>query len=221
MSEVDARPPGPPAPLPRRSRAAAGVLKRLFDVIVAGSALLLLSPVLALLAWQVRRKLGAPVLFRQLRPGLEGRPFRMVKFRTMRDAVDAHGLPLADAERLTPFGRRLRSTSLDELPELWNVLKGEMSLVGPRPLMMEYLPLYSKEQARRHEVRPGITGWSQVNGRNALAWPEKFRLDVWYVDNWSLWLDLRILLLTLKKVWARDGISAAGEATMAKFTGKE
>lgn len=171
-------------------------------------------------AWRVSQQMGSPVLFRQCRPGRFGRPFYMIKFRTMRDATDAAGRPLPDGERLTAFGRFLRSSSLDELPELWNVLKGDMSLVGPRPLLMEYLPLYSAEQARRHEVRPGVTGWAQVNGRNALTWEEKFRLDVWYVDNRSLWLDLRIIAMTVKKVIRRDGISAAGEATMPKFTGK-
>lgn len=195
--------------------------KRLTDIAVSAAALVLLSPLLLLLAWQIRRRLGAPVLFRQIRPGRNGRPFAMYKFRSMRDAFDEHGRPLPDAERLTPFGRRLRSSSLDELPELWNVLKGDMSLVGPRPLLTEYLPLYSPEQARRHLMRPGITGWAQVNGRNALSWPQKFRLDVWYIDHFSYWLDLKILLLTVKKVWQRDGISAEGNATMPPFTGKE
>lgn len=194
-------------------------MKRIFDLVLAVSALLLLSPILLVLAWQIRRKLGSPVIFRQTRPGLRGQPFVMVKFRTMSDAQGVDGKLLADAERLTPVGNFLRSTSLDELPELWNVLKGEMSLVGPRPLLMEYLPLYSTEQYRRHDVRPGITGWAQVNGRNALSWEEKFKLDVWYVDNQSFWLDLKILLLTVKKVFVREGISAAGEATMPKFTG--
>ena len=197
----------------------AGLIKRVFDITAALVALLLLASLLALVAWQIRRKLGSPVLFRQIRPGLHGRPFEMVKFRTMRDVVDANGQPLPDDQRLTPFGSWLRSTSLDELPELWNVLKGEMSLVGPRPLLMEYLPLYTPEQARRHEVRPGVTGWAQINGRNALSWDEKFRLDVWYVDHQSLWLDLKILMLTVRKVFVREGISAAGEATMPKFTG--
>jgi lipopolysaccharide/colanic/teichoic acid biosynthesis glycosyltransferase len=195
-------------------------LKRLLDILGSGLGLLILSPVILILAWMIRRRLGSPVLFHQVRPGLQGRPFRMIKFRTMRDAVGADGQPLPDAERMTPFGRLLRSTSLDELPELWNVLKGDMSLVGPRPLLMEYLPLYSPEQARRHEVRPGVTGWAQINGRNALSWEDKFRLDVWYVDHQSLWLDLKILYLTVKKVLVRDGISAAGEATMSKFTGR-
>jgi lipopolysaccharide/colanic/teichoic acid biosynthesis glycosyltransferase len=171
------------------------------------------------LALVVHRKLGGPVLFRQVRPGLGGKPFEMVKFRTMTDARAADGSLLPDSERLPSFGQFLRSTSLDELPELWNVLKGEMSLVGPRPLLMEYLPLYSPHQARRHEVRPGITGWAQVNGRNALGWRDKFNLDVWYVDNCSLMLDIRILWLTVKKVLVRDGISATGEVTMTKFTG--
>lgn len=170
-------------------------------------------------AWQISRKMGSPVLFRQVRPGLGGKPFEMVKFRTMKDAVDAAGNPLPDSERLTPFGQFLRSSSLDELPELWNVLKGDMSLVGPRPLLMEYLPLYSPEQYRRHEVRPGVTGWAQINGRNSLSWDEKFKLDVWYVDNRSLWLDIKILFLTVKKVLIRDGISAEGEATMTRFEG--
>ena len=195
------------------------MIKRVFDITAALVALLLLASLLALVAWQIRRKLGSPVLFRQIRPGLRGRPFEMVKFRTMRDVVDANGQPLPDDQRLTPFGSWLRSTSLDELPELWNVLKGEMSLVGPRPLLMEYLPLYTPEQARRHEVRPGVTGWAQINGRNALSWDEKFRLDVWYVDHQSLWLDLKILMLTVRKVFVREGISAAGEATMPRFTG--
>lgn len=195
------------------------MLKRLLDVLGASLGLLILSPLFFFLAWMVRRHLGSPVLFRQVRPGRHGLPFCMVKFRTMRDAVDFDGQPLSDAERMTPFGQFLRSTSLDELPELWNVLKGDMSLVGPRPLLMEYLPLYTPEQARRHEVRPGITGWAQVNGRNAISWEKKFELDVWYVEHRSLLLDLKILYLTVKKVLVRDGISAEGEATMSKFTG--
>lgn len=197
------------------------MLKRAFDIVCSALALLLLWPVLLILYVLVRVKLGSPALFRQQRPGLHGRPFMMVKFRTMLDALDADGNPLPDDVRLTRFGRLLRATSLDELPELWNVLKGEMSLVGPRPLLMEYLPLYSAEQARRHEVRPGITGWAQVNGRNALSWPQKFALDVWYVDNRSFLLDIRILLLTVKKVFVREGISAEGQATTSRFTGKE
>lgn len=195
--------------------------KRILDFLVAALALWLFLPVLAVVAWEIRRKLGSPVLFRQVRPGLDGKPFEMIKFRTMRDAVDAQGNSLPDSERMTPFGSFLRASSLDELPELWSVLKGDMSLVGPRPLLMEYLPLYSPEQYRRHEVRPGVTGWAQINGRNALSWEEKFKLDVWYVDNRSLWLDLRIIFLTVKKVVVRDGISAEGEATMPKFTGRK
>ena len=197
------------------------MIKRLFDIVASLLGLLLLSPVILFVAWQIRRKLGKPVLFRQVRPGVGGHPFEMIKFRTMRDAVDANGNALPDVERMTPFGNFLRSTSLDELPELWNVLKGDMSLVGPRPLLMEYLPLYSVEQYRRHELRPGVTGWAQVNGRNALSWEEKFELDVWYVDNRSFWLDLKIILMTLKKVFVREGISADGEATMSKFPGCE
>jgi len=193
--------------------------KRLFDLFASTLGLLLFAPVIAFLAWQIRRKLGSPVFFRQTRPGLHGKSFQMVKFRTMRDAIGLDGTPLPDAERMTPFGSFLRSASLDELPELWNVLKGDMSLVGPRPLLMEYLPLYSAEQARRHEVRPGVTGWAQINGRNALSWEEKFGLDVWYVDNQSFWLDLKILALTVKKVFVREGISATGEVTMPRFTG--
>lgn len=194
-------------------------MKRIFDLLMAVMALLALALPLLVLAELIRRKLGSPVLFRQIRPGLNGQPFEMVKFRTMTSERGPDGQLLPDAERLTPFGRWLRATSLDELPELWNVLKGDMSLVGPRPLLMEYLPLYSPEQALRHEVRPGITGWAQVNGRNAICWEDKFALDVWYVNNRSLSLDMRILLLTVRKVLVRDGISAAGEATMPKFTG--
>ncbi len=196
-------------------------MKRAFDFIAALMALLLLCLPLAVLTLLVRRKLGHPAFFRQVRPGLHGQPFEMVKFRSMTDARGPDGALLPDAERLTPFGRFLRASSLDELPGLWNVLKGDMSLVGPRPLLMEYLPLYSPEQARRHAVRPGITGWAQVNGRNALGWDDKFKLDVWYVDHRSLWLDIKILWLTVKKVLVRDGISAAGEATMPRFTGSK
>ncbi|MBW6391919.1 sugar transferase [Billgrantia antri] len=194
-------------------------MKRLFDIVVSLVALLLLAPLLLTLALLVRLRLGSPVLFRQTRPGLHGQAFEMIKFRTMRDAVDRDGKPLPDAERLTPLGQRLRASSLDELPELWNVLKGDMSLVGPRPLLMEYLPLYTTRQARRHEVRPGVTGWAQVNGRNALSWEQKFELDVWYVDHRSLWLDLRILLLTVKKVLVRDGIAHDGDVAMPRFRG--
>ena len=195
--------------------------KRLFDFFASFFGLLLLSPVFLVLAWAIRRKLGSPVFFRQVRPGKDGKPFKMIQFRTMRDAVDASGQPLPDSERMTPFGSFLRSTSLDELPELWNVLKGDMSLVGPRPLLMEYLPLYSQTQYRRHEVRPGISGWAQVNGRNALSWDDKFKLDVWYVDNHTFGLDLKVLFLTVKKVVSRDGIAAADEVTMSKFTGSK
>ncbi|MDO9620291.1 MAG: sugar transferase [Moraxellaceae bacterium] len=194
-------------------------MKRLFDILLVLLSLPILLPLLILVAILIRFKLGSPVLFTQTRPGLHGKPFRMFKFRSMTSACDTSGNLLPDDQRLTPFGQRLRSTSLDELPGLWAVFKGDMSLVGPRPLLMEYLPLYTPEQARRHEVRPGITGWAQVNGRNAISWEEKFALDVWYVDNQSLWLNIKILFLTVKKVLVRDGISAAGEATMSKFTG--
>lgn len=196
-------------------------MKRLFDMVASFCALLLFSPIIALVAWKIRKNLGSPVVFRQTRPGLNGRPFDMVKFRTMRDATDVQGNILPDAERMTPFGNKLRSSSLDELPELWNVLKGDMSLVGPRPLLMQYLPLYSKEQARRHEVRPGVTGWAQINGRNAISWEDKFKLDVWYVDNRSFWLDFKILLLTVRKVLIKEGISAKGEVTMPSFKGSK
>ena len=195
------------------------MLKRLLDIIAASIALILLSPIIIVVAILVNKKLGSPIFFQQVRPGLGGKPFKMVKFRTMLDAVDSQGNPLPDEVRLTDFGKFLRSTSLDELPELWNVLKGDMSLVGPRPLLMEYLPLYSADQARRHEVRPGVTGWAQINGRNAISWEQKFELDTWYVDNQSLWLDIKILFLTVWKVVHRDGISAAGEATMSRFMG--
>ena len=194
-------------------------MKRLFDLVSSAIGLLILAVPLAVLAWLIRRKLGSPVLFCQVRPGLQGRLFTMVKFRTMTDERGPDGALLPDAQRLTAFGRFLRASSLDELPELWNVLKGDMSLVGPRPLLMEYLPLYTPEQARRHEVRPGITGWAQVNGRNAISWADKFALDVWYVDHRSLWLDVQILWRTVRKVLVRDGISAAGEATVSNFKG--
>jgi lipopolysaccharide/colanic/teichoic acid biosynthesis glycosyltransferase len=191
----------------------------MFDVLLSMVVLIVLLPAIAVVALLIYRKLGSPVLFRQTRPGFHGKPFKMIKFRTMLDAVDAQGNPLPDSERMAPFGQFLRASSLDELPGLWNVFKGDMSLAGPRPLLMEYLPLYSKEQSRRHDVRPGVTGWAQVNGRNAISWEEKFKLDVWYVDNRSFWLDLKILLLTVKKVLVRDGISGEGEVTMSKFTG--
>jgi lipopolysaccharide/colanic/teichoic acid biosynthesis glycosyltransferase len=196
-------------------------MKRLFDFLASLVALFLLSPIIALVAWKIRKNLGSPVLFRQTRPGLNGKPFEMVKFRTMKDAVDQQGNPLPDSERMTPFGDKLRNSSLDELPELWNVLKGEMSLVGPRPLLMQYLPLYSKEQSRRHDVRPGVTGWAQINGRNAISWEEKFALDVWYVDNKTLWLDIKILFMTVKKVFVKEGISADGHVTIEPFMGSE
>ncbi|MEG7534556.1 sugar transferase [Vibrio cholerae] len=196
-------------------------MKRIFDFLLAAIFLLLFSPIILFIAWKIRKNLGSPVLFRQTRPGLNGKPFEMIKFRTMKDAVDSNGNPLPDSERMTPFGDKLRNSSLDELPELWNVLKGDMSLVGPRPLLMQYLPLYSREQARRHEVRPGITGWAQINGRNAISWEEKFKLDVWYVDNWSFGLDLRVLLLTVKKVIFKEDISAEGEVTMPPFKGNK
>ncbi len=196
-------------------------MKRVFDLLVACVTLILFMPVLFVVAVLIRLKLGSPVLFHPTRPGFHGKPFRMFKFRTMAEANDTNGAALPDESRLSLFGRFLRASSLDELPELWNVLKGDMSLVGPRPLLMEYLPLYTPDQARRHEVRPGITGWAQVNGRNALSWEEKFALDVWYVDNQSVWLDIKILWMTVRKALQRDGISQAGEATMSKFTGSE
>lgn len=195
------------------------MLKRLLDIIIASIALILLSPLYAFVAYKVKKNLGSPVLFRQVRPGLHGKPFEMIKFRTMKDAVDAQNNPLPDSERLTPFGKMLRSTSLDEMPELWNVIKGDMSVVGPRPLLTEYLPLYTAEQAKRHHVRPGMTGHAQVNGRNAIGWQEKFKLDTWYVENQSTLLDFKIMFKTVHKVLAKDDISAEGEATMTKFTG--
>ena len=195
------------------------MLKRLLDIIIATTALILLSPLYAFVAYKVKKNLGSPVLFRQVRPGLHGKPFEMIKFRTMKDAVDAQGNPLPDSERLKAFGKMLRSTSLDEMPELWNVIKGDMSIVGPRPLLTEYLPLYNQEQAKRHNVRPGMTGHAQVNGRNAISWEEKFKLDTWYVENQSTLLDFKIMFKTVHKVLAKDDISAEGEATMTRFTG--
>ena len=196
-------------------------MKRIFDFIASFTALLLLSPLILILAVIIRVMLGGPILFKQLRPGFNGEPFEMVKFRTMSNSKDGKGELLPDSERLPKFGRILRATSLDELPELWNVLKGDMSLVGPRPLLMEYLDLYSSVEARRHDVRPGITGWAQVNGRNALTWEDKFALDVWYVDNRSMWLDIKILLLTVAKVFTGDGVSQQGHVTMEKFRGSK
>ena len=197
------------------------MLKRLLDIIIASTALILLAPLYAFVAYKVKKNLGSPVLFRQVRPGLYGKPFEMIKFRTMKDAVDANGQPLPDSERLTAFGKMLRSTSLDEMPELWNVIKGDMSIVGPRPLLTEYLPLYNEEQAKRHNVRPGMTGYAQVNGRNAIGWEEKFKLDTWYVEHQSTLLDFKIMFKTVHKVLAKDDISAEGEATMTRFTGTE
>lgn len=194
-------------------------MKRLMDILFSLLGLLLLLPVILVLAVMIRITLGSPVLFCQTRPGLHGKPFRIIKFRTMLNVVDSKGNALPDVQRMTRFGSFLRAASLDELPQLLNVLIGHMSLVGPRPLMMEYLPLFSPEQARRHDVRPGITGWAQINGRNAISWDDKFKLDVWYVDNHSLWLDVKILLLTVKKAIIREGISGGGEVTMSKFTG--
>jgi len=195
------------------------MIKRLLDIIIASIALILLSPLYFYVTRKVKKNLGSPVLFRQVRPGLHGKPFEMIKFRTMKDAVDAQGNPLPDSDRLTPFGKMLRSTSLDEMPELWNVIKGDMSIVGPRPLLTEYLPLYNEEQAKRHNVRPGMTGHAQVNGRNAISWEEKFKLDTWYVENQSTLLDFKIMFKTVHKVLAKDDISAEGEATMTRFTG--
>ena len=197
------------------------MLKRLLDIIIASTALILLAPLYAFVAYKVKKNLGSPVLFRQVRPGLHGKPFEMIKFRTMKDALDANGQPLTDSERLTAFGKMLRSTSLDEMPELWNVIKGDMSIVGPRPLLTEYLPLYNEEQAKRHNVRPGMTGHAQVNGRNAIGWEEKFKLDTWYVEHQSTLLDFKIMFKTVHKVLAKDDISAEGEATMTRFTGTE
>ena len=194
-------------------------MKRLFDTLIASLLLCTLFPILIILSYKIKKSLGSPIMFRQQRPGLNGKPFEMIKFRTMKDALDENGQPLPDEQRLNPFGNSLRSMSLDELPTLWNVVKGEMSLVGPRPLLMEYLPLYNETQTRRHEVKPGVTGWAQVNGRNAISWEDKFNLDVWYVDNQSFWLDIKILFLTVKKVLVKDGISQEGHVTMSKFQG--
>jgi lipopolysaccharide/colanic/teichoic acid biosynthesis glycosyltransferase len=197
------------------------VIKRLFDFIFSVTSLAVLAPVLVILYCFIRLSMGSPVMFYQVRPGMNEVQFKMFKFRSMTDALDSDGQPLPDAQRMTKLGSFLRSTSLDELPGLWNVLKGDMSLVGPRPLLMEYLPLYSALQARRHHVRPGLTGWAQVNGRNALSWEERFELDVWYVENQTFWLDIKILFLTIIKVFKRDGISQPGQATMTKFQGSQ
>ena len=197
------------------------MLKRLLDIVIASTALVLLSPLYFYVAHKVKKNLGSPVLFRQVRPGLHGKPFEMIKFRSMKDALDEQGNPLPDSERLTSFGKMLRATSLDEMPELWNVIKGDMSIVGPRPLLMEYLPLYNEEQAKRHNVRPGMTGHAQVNGRNAISWEEKFKLDTWYVENQSTLLDFKIMFKTVHKVLAKDDINEAGEVTMTKFTGSK
>ena len=196
-------------------------MKRTFDIFVVLISLLLLMPIYFLVILVVKIKIGSPIFFKQLRPGLEGKAFNIYKFRTMTNECDSNGVLLSDSKRLTQFGKFLRSTSLDELPSLWSVLKGDMSLVGPRPLLVEYLPLYSERQSRRHEVRPGVTGWAQVNGRNAISWDEKFALDVWYVDNQSIWLDVKILWLTVKKVIVRDGITAQGDVTMPIFRGSK
>lgn len=195
------------------------MIKRLFDFIVSLTALIILSPILLVVVILVRFNLGRPVFFRQTRPGLNEKPFEMIKFRTMREAYDSTGKPLPNHKRLTRFGKLLRASSLDELPELWNVLKGDMSLVGPRPLLMEYLPLYSEEQRKRHSVRPGITGWAQVNGRNAISWEQRFELDNWYVNNHNFWLDIKILFLTIHRVFSRSDINAGENVTMPKFTG--
>lgn len=197
------------------------MLKRLLDIIIAGTALIILSPLYVFVAYKVKKNLGSPVLFRQVRPGLHGKPFEMIKFRTMTDGRDAEGNLLPNEQRLPKFGKMLRATSLDEMPELWNVIKGDMSIVGPRPLLMDYLPLYNEEQAKRHNVRPGMTGHAQVNGRNAISWEKKFELDIWYVENQSIWLDFKIMFQTVKKVLVKEGINQSEEVTMTKFTGNK
>jgi len=197
------------------------MIKRLLDIIGALLGLLLLSPILIFLIWRIGKDMGKPVFFRQTRPGRNAKPFEMIKFRSMRNAIDEAGHPLPDSERITALGQKLRSSSLDEIPELWNVVKGDMSLVGPRPLLMDYIPLYTPEQARRMALRPGITGWAQVNGRNAISWEEKFELDVFYVENQTIWLDLKILWMTITKVILREGISAVGDVTMPRFKGSQ
>ena len=196
-------------------------MKRLIDILLSSMAILVLSPIMAVTAILVRWRLESPVIYSQERAGIHGKPFKLFKFRTMRDEYDSTGQHRSDSERLTRFGHVLRSTSLDELPELWNVLRGEMSLVGPRPLLLDYLPLYNAEQMQRHHVRPGITGWAQVNGRNSLSWEDRFALDIWYVQNQAFWLDAKLMLLTVLKVLRREGISGAGEVTMARFTGSD
>ncbi|MEG3540093.1 sugar transferase [Acinetobacter radioresistens] len=197
------------------------MLKRLLDIIIASVALILLSPLYAFVAYKVKKNLGSPVLFRQVRPGLHGKPFEMIKFRTMTDERDPEGNLLPNEQRLPRFGKMLRATSLDEMPELWNVIKGDMSIVGPRPLLMDYLPLYNEEQAKRHHVRPGMTGYAQVNGRNSISWEEKFKLDTWYVENQSIWLDFKIMFQTVKKVLVKEGINQSEEVTMTRFMGNK
>ena len=197
------------------------MLKRVLDIVIASVALVLLSPLYFYVAYRVRKNLGSPVLFRQVRPGLHGKPFEMIKFRTMTDERDSEGNLLPNEQRLPKFGKMLRATSLDEMPELWNVIKGDMSIVGPRPLLMDYLPLYNKEQAKRHNVRPGMTGYAQVNGRNSISWEEKFKLDTWYVENQSIWLDFKIMFQTVKKVLVKEGINQSEEVTMTRFTGNK
>lgn len=196
-------------------------MKRLLDIIIASIALILLSPLYIYVAYKVRKNLGSPILFRQIRPGLNGKPFEMIKFRTMTDERNAEGKLLPNEQRLPKFGKMLRATSLDEMPELWNVVKGDMSIVGPRPLLMDYLPLYNEEQAKRHNVRPGMTGYAQVNGRNSISWEEKFKLDTWYVENQSIWLDFKIMFQTVKKVLVKEGINQSEEVTMTRFTGNK
>ena len=197
------------------------MLKRILDIVIASVALVLLSPLYFYVAYRVRKNLGSPVLFRQVRPGLHGKPFEMIKFRTMTDERDAEGNLLPNEQRLPKFGKMLRATSLDEMPELWNVIKGDMSIVGPRPLLMDYLPLYNKEQAKRHNVRPGMTGYAQVNGRNSISWEEKFKLDTWYVENQSIWLDFKIMFQTVRKVLVKEGINQSEEVTMTRFIGNK
>jgi len=197
------------------------MIKRILDIIIATIALILLSPLYLYVAYKVRKNLGSPVIFRQVRPGLHGRPFEMIKFRTMTDERDPEGNLLPNEQRLPKFGKMLRATSLDEMPELWNVIKGDMSIVGPRPLLMDYLPLYNEEQAKRHNVRPGMTGYAQVNGRNTISWEEKFKLDTWYVENQSIWLDFKIMFQTVKKVLVKEGINQSEEVTMTRFMGNK